>query len=480
MARRPRRTRQRSLPRHRLRGTRPGGGGAGRRGAGGGADAGCSLVLPERGGVQVQVVVGGAEESSGRRGVEVYGRLEGEGSWVLHASGSVVPRVVERGAGGGLTVWPPAGAIEVELEGVYGRLAARGYEYGDAFQGLRRLWKGEGELFAEVALEEGLRADAGLYAVHPALLDAALHSLLPGVADEVGQEGFPFSWSGVNVLATGASFLRVRLAATGPDTVSLNLADGLGGPVGSVDALVLRPLSREALRAAGSSRDGLFRVEWRPVPATAGAGEAAVANDAVTVRLTPGAGDGSGLAEAARGAVADMLARVQEFLADESSAASRLVVVTQGGVGVEGEGVSDLVHAGVWGLVRSVQAEHPGRVVLADVEDEADVALVLASGEEQVAVRGGRVLVPRLVRADLAPAEPPVDWGRGTVLITGATGALGAVAARHLVQERGARRLVLVSRRGGRLRGLRSWRRSWRLRVRRWCSRLSTWRIVPR
>ncbi|MEU3688271.1 type I polyketide synthase [Streptomyces narbonensis] len=403
------------------------------------------LVLPERGGVQVQVVVGGAEESTGRRVVEVYGRLEGEGSWVLHAGGSVVPRVVGSGAGGGLVVWPPVGATEVELGGVYGRLAERGYGYGASFQGLRRLWKGEQELFAEVALEEELRADAGLFAVHPALLDAALHSLLPGVADEAGQEGFPYSWSGVNVHATGASVLRVRLATTGPDTVSLTLADGLGGPVGSVDALVLRPLSREALRAAGSSRDGLFRVEWRPVPVTAGQRPA---DDVVTVRLTPGAGDGSGLAEAARGAVADVLTKVQEFLADESSAASRLVVVTQGAVGVEGGGVSDLVHAGVWGLVRSVQAEHPGRVVLVDVEAEADIAVALASGEEQVAVRDGRVLVPRLVRADLAPAEPSVDWGRGTVLVTGATGALGAVAARHLVQERGARRLVLVSRRG--------------------------------
>ncbi|MFF8835298.1 type I polyketide synthase [Streptomyces sp. NPDC015130] len=411
------------------------------------------LVLPERGGVQLQVVVGGAEESSGRRAVEVYGRPEGEGSWVLHASGSVVPRAAGSVAGGaGLSVWPPAGATEVELDGVYDRLMERGYGYGPAFQGLRRLWKGDGELFAEVVLEEGQRADATLFAVHPALLDAALHSLLPGVADETGQEGFPFSWSGVNVEATGASVLRVRLTANGPDTVSLTLADGAGGPVGSVDALVLRPLSREALRAAGSSRDGLFRVKWRPVPVAAGE---ARADDVLTVRLAPGtAGTGSGLAESARGAVADVLVRVQEFLADESSADSRLVVATQEAVGFGGVGVSDLVHAGVWGLVRSVQAEHPGRVVLVDVEDEADVAVALASGEDQVAVRGGRVFVPRLVRADVPPAdvvlaEGSVDWGRGTVLITGATGALGAIAARHLVLERGVRRLVLVSRRGG-------------------------------
>ncbi|MDX2874652.1 type I polyketide synthase, partial [Streptomyces ipomoeae] len=44
--------------------------------------------------------------------------------------------------------------------------------------------------------------------------------------------------------------------------------------------------------------------------------------------------------------------------------------------------------------------------------------------------------------------RPGPDWQRGTVLITGGTGALGAVLARHLVTEHGARRLLLTSRRG--------------------------------
>ncbi|MEU7516433.1 type I polyketide synthase [Streptomyces sp. NPDC042898] len=412
------------------------------------------LVIPERGGVQVQVVVGGAEESSDRRPVEVYGRPDGEGAWVLHARGTVLPRAAAPTSDAeGLAVWPPVGVTEVELAGVYGRLAEQGYGYGPAFQGLRRLWKGEGELFAEVALDEGQRADAGLFAVHPALLDAALHSLLPGVATDGGPSWLPFSWSGVDVHATGASVFRVRLALTSPDpdslVASLTLADGAGGSVGSVDSLVLRPLSREALRAAGAARDGLLRVEWRPVPVSipvpVGVG---VPEETVSLVLAPGAAVGNDLAETARAAVGEVLARVQEFLSDEERAGSRLVVVTRGAVGVEEEGVSDLVHAGVWGLLRSVQTEHPGRVVLVDVEDEADVAVAVASGEEQAAVRGGRVLVPRLVRADIAPADEPGDWARGTVLITGATGTLGSLVARHAVTRRGARRVVLLSRRG--------------------------------
>ncbi|MEK8104245.1 KR domain-containing protein [Micromonospora sp. M12] len=42
-----------------------------------------------------------------------------------------------------------------------------------------------------------------------------------------------------------------------------------------------------------------------------------------------------------------------------------------------------------------------------------------------------------------APLDP-----NGTVLITGGTGGLGAVFAKHLATNHGARRLLLVSRRG--------------------------------
>ncbi|WP_190012395.1 type I polyketide synthase, partial [Streptomyces candidus] len=75
--------------------------------------------------------------------------------------------------------------------------------------------------------------------------------------------------------------------------------------------------------------------------------------------------------------------------------------------------------------------------------------IALGVDEPQVIVRGGGVLVGRLVRR--APADQdvsPVWGGDGRVLITGGTGGLGAVVARHLVTEHGVRRLLLVSRRG--------------------------------
>ncbi|WP_455754613.1 SDR family NAD(P)-dependent oxidoreductase [Streptomyces roseolus] len=434
------------------------------------------LVLPASGGVQIQVLVGGAD-ASGRRSVGVYSRPDGDDAaagrpWAAHATGTLAPAGTETPEG--LAAWPPVGAQEAELDGVYARLSELGYGYGPVFQGLRRVWKAEGELFAEVALGEEQRADAARFGLHPALLDAALHSLLPGVADRQGQEGFPFSWSGVQVHALGASALRVRLRLTGPESVALTVAEASGAPVATVDELALRPLSREALRAAATQvRDGLYAVTWTALPAPAGEpslpedrfelpsdasdlsalSTASTVPSVVVLPLMPG---GTVSGEAARGAVARVLGVVRSWLEEERYADARLVVVTRGAVSVDGGDVPDLLHAGVWGLVRSAQTENPGRVVLVDLDEETDasgraLAAVLASGEPQVAVRAGSLLVPRLARAQ-ADAESGSDsgarWGAGTVLITGATGALGAVLARHVVAEHGARHLLLVSRRG--------------------------------
>jgi len=53
-----------------------------------------------------------------------------------------------------------------------------------------------------------------------------------------------------------------------------------------------------------------------------------------------------------------------------------LVVLTRGAVGLPGEDVADLAGAAVWGLVRSAQAEHPGRVVLVDSDGSLETGAV--------------------------------------------------------------------------------------------------------
>ncbi|HEY8983386.1 MAG TPA: beta-ketoacyl reductase, partial [Streptomyces sp.] len=147
--------------------------------------------------------------------------------------------------------------------------------------------------------------------------------------------------------------------------------------------------------------------------------------------------------------VGDALELVQEWLADERSADARLVVVTSGAAGPDAD---DVAGAAAWGLLKSAQTEQPGRIVLVDVDD-LDAAWpslpgALASGEPQIAVREGATLVPRAVRLPVEDDVPVSFPSSGTTLITGGTGVLGGMVARHLVSAHGVRRLLLAGRRG--------------------------------
>ncbi|KAB2346143.1 type I polyketide synthase [Actinomadura rudentiformis] len=371
------------------------------------------LVLPGDEGLPVQVVVGAADES-GRRSVEFHARTAEE-TWVRHASGVLGPGTV---AGGELIQWPPTGAERIDIDCLYEEMAEQGYGYGPSFHGLRAVWRRDGEVFAEVALPGPLRDEAAAFGLHPALLDAVLHAT--DFAAEPASEGeirLPFAWSDFVLHSTGASALRARIVATGADEVSIDLADATGAPVASAGSYRVRP-------GTPVSNAPLMGVEWVPVPVPA-------ENDsAFEVFEVPAGPD----------ALHRTLEAVQGWDGD-----AKLVVVTRGAVATDDP---DLDQAPVWGLVRAAQAESPGRFVLADIDEDAALAAAVASGEPEVVARGGRLRVPRL--RPLPRAERAVPWEReGTVLITGGTGALSRVVARHLVEQHGVRHLLLLSRSGG-------------------------------
>jgi acyl transferase domain-containing protein/thioesterase domain-containing protein/acyl carrier protein len=140
-----------------------------------------------------------------------------------------------------------------------------------------------------------------------------------------------------------------------------------------------------------------------------------------------------------------------------------LFCLTQRAVSVEGsDPLSNPTQALVWGLGRVLALEHSrrwgGLLDIPEVLDERvlrGVCAVLAArdGEDQCAVRSSGVFARRLVACD--SAESQKRWRpRGTTLITGGTGAIGAQAARWLAKH-GAEHLVLVSRRGERAPGAR-------------------------
>ncbi|MFE9009726.1 type I polyketide synthase, partial [Streptomyces sp. NPDC007875] len=360
------------------------------------------LIVPEKGGVRLQVEVGEAD-ASGFREVSVFSRDETEGgtaTWVCHARGALAPVQAAGETRFDFEAWPPAAAQVADVSEHYVRAAENGLEYGPVFQGLKRAWRRGDEVFAEVSLPEAERDRAGQFGLHPALFDAALHAM--GVSEALADGSgslLPFSWRGFSLGAVGASSLRVRLAPAtqgNSGAVSVVVGDESGRVVASVDSLTLRQVEAGQLRVAGgAARDALFRLEWVHAPAV---NRAEPVPEAEVVRVISSGADVVG---EVYGEVLEAFDRVRSWVADQGSADGRLVVVTRGAVDVgDGVGVRDLAGAAVWGLVRSAQSENPGRLVLVDTDDLDGVDGVLPGllvrGEEQLVVRSGAVRVPRL------------------------------------------------------------------------------------
>ncbi|SCL53994.1 type I polyketide synthase [Micromonospora eburnea] len=430
------------------------------------------LVLPAEGNVRLQVVVG-APDDAGRHPVEVHYRADGADErqpWRRHATGTLarngapLPEPIEQ--------WPAAGAVVAERETLDG--PAPGTLWRDA---------GSDVVYAEVELPEDHREHVDRFGLHPALLDAAARAavaagLLPLPA------GGRVAWQGVSLHATGAVALRMRIAPDSVDAVTITAVDLAGRPVASVRALSVHAADGVA-RAPEGGPDCLFTVRWRPfTPVSAGQApqpylvlgdsDGEYADLAALAEAIDGGHDVPGVVvmpvcaeavadtdvvAAVRAATHRVLAAIQHWLRDERFASSTLLIATRGAVSTQTDGdVADLAGAAVWGLVRTAQSEHPARFVLVDLDGSPSVppmGELPGWGEPQLAVRAGQFLVPRLARATISEAGSGSAFTPdGTVLVTGATGGLGPLVARHLVEVHGVRRLLLMSRRGGAAEGV--------------------------
>ncbi|MFI7709366.1 SDR family NAD(P)-dependent oxidoreductase, partial [Nonomuraea sp. NPDC049480] len=432
-----------------------------------GDEAGCDLLeeltlqapltLPERGAVQLQLAVGAPEED-GRRQLAVHARPDGGGCedpWTCHAIGVLAPGTTAPPTQE-TVAWPPEGAQPIPLEGLYDWLGAAGLGYGPLFQGLKAVWRRDEELFAEVALPEG--TETGGFGLHPALLDAALHTMALNAATAEDGPRMPFTWTGVRLHATGATAIRVRLTSRDADQVTLAVTDTTGVPVADVGSLILRPLPTDlGTETRAAADDSLYTLEWAPVPVgdpadeqqwavigswpdSAAAGTDAVAHDTLAellaTRSVPdwvvvpleGRSDGD-VAAAVRDRTCRVLELLQIWQAEEDFPHSRLVLLTHGAVAATAdEEVAGLADAAIWGLVRSAQSETPDRVVIVDVDGDADsyrmLPAALAAGENQLAMRKGAAYTPRLARPGaggaLVPPAEAANWrldvtSRGTL-----------------------------------------------------------------
>ncbi|MEU0762754.1 SDR family NAD(P)-dependent oxidoreductase, partial [Streptomyces microflavus] len=467
------------------------------------------LLIPSDTAVRLQVRVGAAD-AHGSRSLDLFSCREDATTphWTAHATGVLTADATTRKpppAPDNPGSWPPPGVVPIPVDDLYERFQASGYGYGPAFRGLIRAWRRGDEIFTEVRLPEDQHRSAAAFGVHPALLDAALQGLFLRDRPESGpgpdrpSAGLPFSWSGVTLYASEATALRVRLGFRPDGSVAIDATDPSGLPVASVEALAVRPIDLDALRPVGGP-ESLYRVQWSAAPDTAplsplgpwavlgGPAPLPDADSHPDLAALGAASDGGAPSPAAvlawcdtaphplsppdaasvHTALDDALRLVQEWLADPRwDDSTRLVLVTRGAVSTAaGEEVTDLTGAAVRGLVRSAQSEHPDRFLLIDTDDPAAVTgllpRALAGTEPQLAIRAGQLLAPRLTRAtittDLNPDPDTKPAGiaasGGTVLVTGAGGALGGLVAQHLVTAHGVRNLLLVGRRGADAPGL--------------------------
>ncbi|WP_432040684.1 SDR family NAD(P)-dependent oxidoreductase, partial [Streptomyces cucumeris] len=375
----------------------------------------------------VQVAVG-PEGEDGDREVTVFSRPdsadeEESRQLICHARGRLVAGAEQPPAEE--TEWPPAGEA-VPAEELYTLLTDIGFDYGPMFRNVRAVWRAGEEIFAEVALSDDT-SGAG-FGIHPALFDATLHGGMVDVrpGDSVG---LPFSWSGVRLGRSGATRGRVRITPDGESAVRITVTDESGAPVVSVDRLAVRTVDPAQLGGARSgAQRSLFQVDWSPVPAsgerevrTAVLGdlplsgerfpnlyaledEIAMGTPAPDVVLASIESPADGTDGATRQTASAALSLVQQWLVSDLLADARLVVVTRGAVAV-GDEHPDVAQAAVWGLVHSAQSEHPGRMVLVDLDggDEPDWGVLTGLDEPQLAVREGRLTVPRLGRATALP-----------------------------------------------------------------------------
>ncbi|MGY0065422.1 type I polyketide synthase [Streptomyces sp. QTS137] len=392
------------------------------------------LILTENAAAVVQVWVGAPDETGARK-VTVYSQTmdDPEQRWTEHANG--VLTTGERTTAFDASVWPPRGAVAADLEGFYERT-----EYGPVFQGLRAVWRRGDEAFVEVALPSQVD-DAEYYGMHPALLDAAVQSVgFVGLGD--GKKLLPFSWSGVSLHAGGASVVRVRVARVGEDSVSIAAVDVEGAPVLSAESLILRvPSAIQAPALRSSEQDGLLRLQWTPATdagtdtdvhcAVLGTGTGLPGTAVTTLAdclaasplpelvLAPLDGGSGELPAAAHTLTARALDLVRQWLELNPSGPSRLVFVTRGAVAADtGERVRDLAAAAARGLVRSAEAENPGRFALLDLDTDATdsgvgpvvgrLPALLAGGDTQFVVRDNTVRVARLARLTSGESLLPV------------------------------------------------------------------------
>ncbi|BAI76223.1 polyketide synthase (plasmid) [Azospirillum sp. B510] len=241
-----------------------------------------ALILPDDGERAVSLLLSPGEGST------LDARLSSSGGddapWIPHITGRLRPGEVLRQPPLDLAAVRGRCGEGLPADRVYGALAAIGLTYGPAFRGVQTLWRGDGEVLAQVRLPDIVAAADG-DPPHPALLDACLH-IYPAVIEEYGDFvapplptrtlHLPVAIEGFAMAADGRrevwAYARRRSAGEdgtpdGTVVVDIDILDLEGHPVAEIAGLTLKPVPVSAFAEHRTAADWLYRVSWKPSPA---------------------------------------------------------------------------------------------------------------------------------------------------------------------------------------------------------------------
>ncbi len=368
----------------------------------------------------------------------------------------------------------------IEPRAFYEAWRQRGNRWGPAFQGIVELSVGAGEALARIEAPAVIAAGLAGHRAHPAILDACGQALAAAAHDRAGafviksvaraRFAAPLEgalWSHASIRAGGSSSARTLAG-------DVSLFDAQGKPIARFEDVRF-----EFLGSAGDAQPAPERwvhaTEWieaGPLPVSGEPREWVIVHaedEARSAALLAGALAAhdhrarlvnAGPAGEALDTLCDSLLHLLDAARSVAHArggnAPRLLVLTRGAWKLPGDapGLAQVQAALAWGLGRTLAVEHSEfATVLADLdpcEPEAGLDALAArlhadAAENELAVRGTAVRVPRLAMQPLPEQAPPAMRRDGACLITGGMGALGLQVARSLV-ERGCRHLVLAGR----------------------------------
>ncbi len=219
----------------------------------------------------VQVVLAPAAE--GRQQLKISSaqarEIDGTG-WTEHVLASVSAEQDSAGHSWSLSDARARCTVEVSRDAFYARFAARGLDFGPAFQSIRRIWRGVDCALGEVGLADDLAVDTGSYRVHPVLLDGCVQVIAAAVADDGDDSLYlPFS-IGRYVLHRSPGtrcfgHARLDAGATGATRhADVAMFDPDGNLVAELTDIRLKRVSADALSRLGNRwlDDALYDVGW--------------------------------------------------------------------------------------------------------------------------------------------------------------------------------------------------------------------------